>query len=412
MKEFVKIAWLNNDHKSYWRQTIHDFGVAYDESEIDSVGVTRSGAIIFKPPKELPDFCSKHVKLHFLVTGCTALANTYTNKTQPVGDGPCLMRVLVSDKKIDEIPDDARTGRILGYPLCCIQNFASWWGKHEDPTYETYKHRYIHSNADILLRQLGVRYVRHLPCNAGCRESIRQGTELYNYILYKQPSTILAIHKLMNSEMRWSRLHGVAEVITPIVKFAYMSDYTPIKEEFSIKGDTMVRFSQHEWKENGFSSLYAQDRAHDPIILMFLRGRKDLKNLNPKVVDYGCGNGALLEKFCMIEPSIIPYGIDCNEAALRHAEERLPMGKFTLGDIHTDFFHDNFDFSMVSTKRFKEQPELASKLLSRIRKHSTYSILYNYECDGLVKYLRHLGIEVSDMNISLNNSCEAALIRW
>lgn len=420
MKDFLKVAWINETSKFYWNHIIQEFKGAYNKLELESVGVSRSAAIIMVSPHELPDLSRDITSRGWshVILSSVPDRQGYSNKTtKPDRNEPVLLRVLVSVKRITNFNDDYTLGRLLGYPICCIRDFKSWWGKMDDPTWRMYHEvgkQYIPTLAGIHYRQLGIRLVRHLPCTPHCRESNTLARSMFDELCHTIPSATIAVRKFLNLEAHWDRLHGIAEVKNEFVKFAYNTDYTPTKQEFTlVRGDHMVKFNEYEWKDNGFSTQAAMDRAHDPILITFLRGMKDVKSSNPKVIDYGCGNASLLEKMQIIYPRIVVHGIDTNEAALRNAEQRLPFGVFRLGNLFTNFFPGTFDFALVSVMRLIENPKLADSFINHLKNHTTYTIFYDYDNGGpVVEQLSKLGINVKPLNLFRNNACEAVLVRW
>lgn len=414
MRDFLKLAWIDETHKNYWNEKIQSFHRLYDFAESGSVGVNRDAAIISVDPIDLPRLTREWTKrcLYFYIISAIPKGVAYSSGSQtPSKDEAVLIRVLISKEKIYDLDDDLLIGRRLGYPACCTRDFKKWWGKVEDPTFkvvENYKPTII----NVAFRQLGLRFVRHLPCSPFCMGSQVVAEELFNELLPIEPSTILAIQKLLTMPAIINRLHGAAEITTPIVKYAYNTDYTPKSESFELLGDSMVRFNEYEWKDNGFSSLQAQDRAHDPIIMAFLKINNGGNTPNPKLVDFGCGNGALLEKLNTLQPAAKVYGVDTSEPALKNAEGRLPMGTFHLGNLFTNFFTDKFDIGMVSVKRLQENPGSAKKFISYLMQNTAYTIFYDYDQLGCINVLRKFGVVINSNNMFQNSSCEAAIINW
>lgn len=421
MRDFLKVAWVNEEMRSYWNYIIKEFQQVYSELEFSSIGLTRQAGILSVLPENLATLSQKITDMGWshVVLSHAPNRQGYSNKTEAVvGNEPIIFRVLVSTKPILNYKNDKVLGRYLGYPFCCINDFSNWWGKIEDPTHRMFyegRKQFIPSIASVLYRHLGLRFVRHLPCTPSCRESIKLAEGMFREIANRKPSVAIAVYKLISSSAKWDRLHGVAEVTNDVVKFAYKTDYTPTKESFALKGDYMVKFNSYEWKDNGFSSYEAMERAHDPIIIAFLHGMRESKSPAPKVIDYGCGNAALLEKLHILEPSSHVFGVELNEPALRKAEERLPMGRFALGDLYTKFFPDTFDFSLVSVARlFEVEKQKAVDFIKHLKHTSTYTIFYDYDKGGIItdQIRKKLGMDVRPHIFNVNNACEALLVRW
>ena len=74
------------------------------------------------------------------------------------------------------------------------------------------------------------------------------------------------------------------------------------------------------------------DDAHRPVV--DARGPA-LAGRGGRVVDFGCGNGALLKKLAAAAPGVTPFGIDSDPARIKHARLLQPdfRSNFVVGDI-------------------------------------------------------------------------------
>lgn len=153
----------------------------------------------------------------------------------------------------------------------------------------------------------------------------------------------------------------------------------------------MEKFQQEDWyyKDNGFSSKEEMDKAHKPVVDYTLN---ILENKEGKIVDLGCGNGALMRKIYLLNHNIVPYGIDIDPERIAHASVLLP--EFSLNFFAGDVFEDEhlwqkdnkYALAIVMPGRFLETNEsTALKLRRRLKKHCNKIVLYAYN-DWLEKY--------------------------
>ncbi len=95
-----------------------------------------------------------------------------------------------------------------------------------------------------------------------------------------------------------------------------------------------VRTPPPSWyaSDNGFASEAAMDDAHRPIVAL---AASALAGRGGRVMDFGCGNGALLKKLAAAVPGVIPFGIDAEPARIKHARLLQPdfRSNFLVGDI-------------------------------------------------------------------------------
>ena len=172
--------------------------------------------------------------------------------------------------------------------------------------------------ANILLRWLGVRYVPHLPCGFRCQGTIELGRKLGTLMPKREREWM---HELLSMPMLWSSLHGIGEVVTPIVTINFRSEVNHGFREIRRKGSfypdeapgglrfpykPLARKRKDEidaeqlagevdgslWRDNGFVSRKVMDASHE----MILSALKTVAVGKGGVVDLGAGNGELLRK--------------------------------------------------------------------------------------------------------------------
>ncbi|MBI5905853.1 MAG: class I SAM-dependent methyltransferase [Deltaproteobacteria bacterium] len=259
--------------------------------------------------------------------------------------------------------------------------------------------------ANILWRWIGVRAVPHLPCKFDCPDSIRTGKDML--ALGRKigcGEEMDWIEEILNWPVEWSALHGVAEILTPVVKVSTTTDSTGAIHTVRWKGRSFPREGAQglrfpyssppkkqrkasaprrldnresirqpsatilpEWynRDNGFATRFAMDRAHDPIVKLAIA---TLGNAGGSILDLGCGNGALLAKIVNQVPGAIPFGIDLNASAVEHASEVLPTfnGNISVGNL---FDADRwaadrrYELVILMVGRLREAPPDSAKLV-------------------------------------------------
>jgi hypothetical protein len=145
------------------------------------------------------------------------------------------------------------------------------------------------------------------------------------------------------------------------------------------------------------------DWAHRPIVV--LAGRT-LRSRPGRVIDLGCGNGALLRKIRAFCPGAVPYGIDREAERIAHARLLLPdvPAHLLAGDVlevagRTDL-PERFALALLSPRRLHEAGPVRSRpLLDWIRGHCDRLLVYAYgrgrtEFGDLAGFARAVGIEV------------------
>lgn len=210
-------------------------------------------------------------------------------------------------------------GELLGYPECCRQAFEKTWGQGQvDSTWEQTndgKNADGWFGASTLFRWMGLRLVSHMPCTYQCEHS--KTIAHNNYSLGRAlgfADEMETIREVLSWPTLWSRLFGIAEIVTPALKISTRSDWTPTKEQFYRKG-AYTRVTKARWEQNGFKSAASMRAAHKDVIVA-------LKETLPKdahVYDLGCGNGELMRRLTIHRPDLTVGGVDVNEEAIKVA---------------------------------------------------------------------------------------------
>lgn len=93
---------------------------------------------------------------------------------------------------------------------------------------------------------------------------------------------------------------------------------------------------EQDWyfRDNGFIDLRSMNQSHQPIIQATL---DIVGNEHWRVLDLGCGNGALVKSIRHIKPKITPAGVDIDSMRISHSHLLLPefASNFLVGNIIT-----------------------------------------------------------------------------
>lgn len=278
----------------------------------------------------------------------TAIVKNYSSKSDGSDpNGPLDYRVLYvrPERYQDTIgltdQDSDRLGALLGYPICCREAFRKTWGQGQvDSTWEqTLDGRAPNGPwaASTLMRWRGLRFVSHMPCQYQCTASAQIGQQMYDVgVKYGYREEMMLIREVLNWPVKWSRLFGIAELVTPGLKISTRSDWTPTKQAFTREG-TYVQPVKEWWIENGFDARHDNTNAEG----MRATHRQMIDALltqlpkNARVLDLGCGNGHLLRRLTIHRPDISIAGVDTNETAINRS--RMPL------NLKASFWHNKIE---------------------------------------------------------------------
>jgi SAM-dependent methyltransferase len=238
---------------------------------------------------------------------------------------------------------------------------------------------------------------------------------------------------ILSWPVEWSSLHGIAEIKTPLLKLITDTDAFACKHAVRRGGDgyptegamglnfpysrpTKNKLSssagfrrglEHkvlpkakEACRNGFPTFRAMDKAHAPIVSQTARV---LAGSGGRVVDLGCGNGALLLKILGENSAVEPFGFDRNASGIAIARKLMPAfsANFHVGDIWNErlVLSRNYRLSLLSLRRLSEVPiDAATAFLRQLRALSQDILVYSYDnvaATSLDDCVRLYGLDVS-----------------
>ena len=154
------------------------------------------------------------------------------------------------------------------------------------------------------------------------------------------------------------------------------------EEKFTFKTDiinNVKHYYERYWQDQETLSDFSYKW---PIIKKFIPTDKDIK-----ILDFGCGKGAMFSEIAKINPSAALIGVDVSEKALKSARKKVQNHSFILvkeGE-KLPFKENCFDFIIASdVLEHIYDTELAFKELCRVLKHNG-KILISVPYYGLVK---------------------------
>jgi hypothetical protein len=444
LPEFTRVAWASDAARLIWEPRLSRISKAWAETEWRSVIAGVRPCALLRLPKTVLLRNAERWLSHGLEVEPLRLEEGARGVYQamakpPQSDTPPIVCVGVGRRRdlqkltsAWDAKDQDRLGSLLGYPLCCRRFFEAVWIRagSTDTTWpmalntaSPMAERTIEvtgpAGANILWRWLGVRAVPHLPCAFDC-----QATEAFAQNLKRVGveaglgEAFGWIGDILDWPLEWSALHGIAEIKTPVLKISTTSDATADKYVVRRKGATypeegsrglsfpyipprhrLVADSRayraglsnpikestpiEEWqhRDNGFSSTIAMHRLHAPVVEL---ARQATELVEGKVIDLGCGNGALLAKICEGRGALEPFGIDRNAEAIAHARSihvERPEN-FRVADIFDAAAWTGerpFALAILMLGRLLERPPAeAAQLMASLRSSCASLLLYVY----------------------------------
>lgn len=141
-------------------------------------------------------------------------------------------------------------------------------------------------------------------------------------------------------------------------------------------------------QDNGFSSREAMDRAHRPLLAYARRILVDAPpgGPRPRVLDLGCGNGALVGRIADLHPEVIPAGVERDGFKIERARRLQPKyaDEFRTANLFdpaaTESGGPAYYLTILMLGRLIEvPPEAALALLERLRRRTHRLLVYAYD---------------------------------
>lgn len=269
LPEITRYAWVSDAARSMWEPRFEGIKAAWAHVELASVaGHQRPACVRLVHPGALhgsqPDPALGGLELAPI--GAVAMSDSpyFASVASPVEGQPYAMQVAVASTVQDATAlaeawrhgDQARIGKLLGYPRCCADFFDRTWVQEgwldttwpmtlgstsdgADPNLDEFERQVAGpAGCNILLRWLGLRAVPHLPCSFDC-VTTNQFAQSLRLVANDEGfgAEFDLLHQILGWPVEWSALHGVAIVKTPVVTITTTTDATAGRIRVRRSGD-------------------------------------------------------------------------------------------------------------------------------------------------------------------------------
>ena len=452
LDDFTRVQWTSAEARKLWEPRISSIGQHWAAAELQSVEVgIRAAALQFATLEQLPTLskkaAQKELSLTVLELGLVAGGSYSAGRSSPeqLEGAEAKYRVALTRPGLAEkfaeawdTQNDTLIGILLGFPDCCRRFFVETWGAGSiDPT--GYMGRTCNECAgpaevNILLRWIGVRYVPHMPCSFGCRGSEILGRQLRGLM----PAQVRAwADELLLMPMRWSGLHAIGEVVTPLftlnfrtdhtpelveinrpagrypegsakgLRFPYLHDPTPVEPIEKPAEASEASSSAPDPRDNGFDSAAAMRRAHDVILSVTPPGEART------VLDLGAGNGILARRLAGDAGKAVGVEIDSGRAL--RAQEYLD--DIFVGDMFQAVTKWKPDITVFMPGRLLDLNGDSGSFLQYLRSLEGELVVYAYgdwlkEYGSLQLLCEAAGLTGQLTSPRITNDTAAGIWRW
>lgn len=260
LPDFTRFVWVSNNAKNVWSPRLGRIAAMSAKAELLSVAEgIRPATIQIVRPEELPQFAQRVRRsgVTFSPVGCVGRATSHyanTNAPATAGEPVDLVVAIARPQHLDRIVDaywasDSRAiGECLGYPPCCVEFFAKWWVAQGfvDTTWPMAVRTVGSTSLDIdttgawqcniLWRWVAIRAVPHLPCSFTCAATVRLANDLLDCTAKEHSEEHVWLKEVLSWPVEWSCLHGIAEVLNPIMKIVSRSDAAAERTVVRLRG--------------------------------------------------------------------------------------------------------------------------------------------------------------------------------
>ena len=255
LPDFTRVGWVSEDARKRWEDVLNNVRRSVSELELASV-VHRARECALRPIEiakleaESRRLCALELALKPLYG--FRLGQGYSSEVRPFEGAPTTAMCAVGTNGATEkaftlhrAGETRELGRLLGYPECCIAFFKEIWEvkRYIDTTWPmavnskgaTYIDDHhvgveLDPGCNMFLKSIGIRAVFHLPCSFNCAATKQLSVELARLAqVLGMGDQIRALYELLGMPARWSALHGIAEIETPIFRVSTKTDATSIR---------------------------------------------------------------------------------------------------------------------------------------------------------------------------------------
>jgi SAM-dependent methyltransferase len=444
LPDFTRVSWVSDDARAVWEPRLGRVTGAWLEIEWHAVlARVRRCAIATSSPESLPALGRTWAEHGLSAVPVEMIGvNGQPYAATPVAvqaGGPFAYRLVVGHVddvaafgRAWEIGDDTAIGELLGYPACCRDFFRRTWVDEGmvDTTWPMaaasgrVESRFVEVTgppvANILWRWVGARAVPHLPCRTDCEATVAFGEALLTVGREAGFAEEMGwLEEVLSWPVEWSALHGIAEIKTPVLRVSTRTDATPVRYTVRRRGTgfpaegtrglappyeapvkllmTETRGYQRgidhgaepqvihdDWYhlDNGFSSRLGMRDAHRPVVAAAAAA---LDGERGRVLDLGCGNGALLAALGEAVRGLDLCGVEQDPTKVTHAARVLPEHAHQV--IAANMFDDDlwrdgerYALAFVMPGRLLEVDDdaAAARLRANLGAHCDRIILYAY----------------------------------
>jgi len=390
LPDFTRLAWANSAAEAHWKPRLSASQDLIPKLQIESV-IEGYRACALQPLEEpgyaltATDITNRGLAHSVLYRVCAGEA--YSNEVVQGATGRQMVMVAIGEAAAvnaivtaHTIRDDHEIGRLLGYPPCCVEFFVRRWktDRFIDTTWpmaanstagqraRSYLRATPPPETNLLLKCVGVRPVFHLPCSFECSHSLTIAGKLRELAARcGLRDSAEASRELLSLPARWTSLHGIAEIETPVFRVSTKTDavaqrltievgdptkhvafasagYTfphkaPSRRGTAIRAHpssakTPSRSPTASWdrappyhQDSGFPTRYLMRRIVEPL-LHFIEQRKPHCLLH-----LGCKNGAILHEYLCRHTDARAFGVDPSPALIEGGKRGMAtMGNVTL----------------------------------------------------------------------------------
>jgi hypothetical protein len=141
------------------------------------------------------------------------------------------------------------------------------------------------------------------------------------------------------------------------------------------------------------------EARHQPVARAIARLTADAPG---RIIDFGCGNGALLARICAVGSVCTPHGI-VNPRAISHARRLHPRhaANFRVGDFmrNLDWAAEEYGFGILMPGRLAENdPATVEHFLTALRRSCDRVLFYSYAhdtADGVLGLAARVGFRAA-----------------
>lgn len=359
--------WASAAARRAWESPLQRAAAAWRELELMSVPSVRPSVLVDVDVADLPAATADAIRTGLRATPVAAAA---AGGLRVAFHAPGLETEWAS-----AWGDDARVGELLGFPACCRAHFATAWAAGRRDTVLTQARPEGPPEANVWLRQLGVRLVPHLPCSSDCAASAELGRQIAAAGraagLGEEVDALLAVLRL---PVRYSASSGVAIAETPHFRFMAATTETGAT---SRPGDDIEPPPPAPWEDSGFATREAMAAAHAQLVGAIGPAESAL--------DLGAGDGSLLAELARGGGAGPWFGVEVDAARAARGAWRHGAVRLVCDRIESNAWRGNpadgrpLDVLLIAAPRLHEMsPPAAAAVCGQLTQAGSRLVLYAY----------------------------------